>query len=324
MNNISASWLPSTASFPNTKSPVLKCDSPRIFGFSLSVIIINAVMAFAAFLMNGLIILTFVRISSVRALPSNVLILGLAISDSLVGAVAQPLYCVLLFVELKFGNAADISRTIGDIFHYTSYQLSSVSLFTLSAITADRFLAVHLHLRYQELVTSRRYGIALACMWMTSLLVFMRFLDTFRVFQILAAILLIIVIIINLYMIFKISRVIHRHSVQIQAQQQSVQQSIDMPRYKKSVNTMYFVIGAFLLCYIPHFGTVLLRGINDSMENPVCGLSSFLKYFASLVSTTLVFSNSVINPIIYCWRIQEMRQAMKTLVRRIWRREEDR
>jgi Na+-transporting methylmalonyl-CoA/oxaloacetate decarboxylase gamma subunit len=65
-------------------------------------------------------------------------------------------------------------------------------------------------------------------------------------------------LLLNAYFILRISQVIRRHAMQIQAQQNSVQQSINMPKYKKSVNTIYYVIAAFILCFGPSAITLLV------------------------------------------------------------------
>jgi len=50
----------------------------------------------------------------------------------------------------------------------STYFLATASFLAISAIALERFLAVALHLRYQELVTERRVNIAIAILWITS------------------------------------------------------------------------------------------------------------------------------------------------------------
>ena len=156
-------------------SPTLKTQAPlgqHYSNFTLSMIVINALMAFMATSLNLLIIVTFVKTTSLRETPSNLLVLGLAISDLFVGVFAQPLFCIVKFAELTENNDQNTTTKTG--YYSISFVLSTVSIFTLTAITVDRFLAVHLHLRYQELVTTKRYGITLACIWIISLFAVIR------------------------------------------------------------------------------------------------------------------------------------------------------
>ena len=72
----------------------------------------------------------------------------------------HPLYIAILAMDLEHYNAESTSNsavsnkyvaffTIGTFLCYSSF-------FGLLALTVDRFLAIHLHLRYQEFVTRKR------------------------------------------------------------------------------------------------------------------------------------------------------------------------
>ncbi|XP_020917750.1 adenosine receptor A3-like [Exaiptasia diaphana] len=102
--------------------------------FIVSMIVINAFSGLLATVLNLLIIATFIKTPSLRT-PSNILILSLAIADFGVGAFAEPSYSLVLLVN--------------------------TSAVTITAITVDRFLALHLHLRYQELVTTKRISVVI-------------------------------------------------------------------------------------------------------------------------------------------------------------------
>ena len=286
-------------------------DNPRTFysnDFIMTFIVINAVLALVSSCNNFVVIYTIGRTPSIQV-PSNILVMGLAISDFAVGVFVQPAYCIFKYFDMK--RSASLFCTFFSIYIYSIWTFATVSLLTLTAITADRFLAVHLHLRYQELVTTRRYGILLGCIWVVSTLISIcrMQLKHLSFVGILGVLTFVLIITLNLYFLIKIFQVIRRHSVQIQAQQQSIQQSIDMPRYKKSVNTMYYVIGAFLLCYVPYVGTMVVDSdANKKMTQHYLVLSFFTE--------TLVMFNGVLNPIIYCWRIRDMRQAAFELFRK--------
>ena len=71
-------------------------------------------------------------------------------------------------------------------------------------------------------------------------------------------------------------------------------------RYKKTVSSILWVQLALVVCYVPY---VIAAGTGE--DN---GL-------AWLAVTTLVFLNSSLNPILYCWRITEVRKAVKDTIR---------
>jgi hypothetical protein len=125
-----------------------------------------------------------------------------------------------------------------------------------------------------------------------------------------------IILLLNGFLLFKISRIIRRHSRQIQAQQNSVEQSmgqsINMPTFKKTVHTMYFVIGAFSLCYVPFAGGVIAFDVAQ-VNIP----AHFERHHLFTITETLVMCNGVFNPVIYCWRIKEIRNAVLQFLPRI-------
>ena len=58
--------------------------------------------------------------------------------------------------------------TIYGAFYIQSFLFSFASFFGVFALTIDRFLAIHLHLRYQELVTHKRVVAVVSSVWVLS------------------------------------------------------------------------------------------------------------------------------------------------------------
>ena len=53
-------------------------------------------------------------------------------------------------------------------FTFITNSLSKASFFGIAALSVDRFLAIHLHLRYQEFVTHTRVVAVVVLMWILS------------------------------------------------------------------------------------------------------------------------------------------------------------
>ena len=133
----------------------LSGTSANVRGFRPALI---ALCVFNSFLSYTTIILNIVTIHAIRKTallpkPLRTLLLSLAASDVGVGLLVQPLYISTLVSLSK-------QKRIDCIYHKG---LTAViiffgrsSFFNVVTISVDRFLAVHLHLRYQELVTHRR------------------------------------------------------------------------------------------------------------------------------------------------------------------------
>ena len=88
--------------------------------------------------------------------PLKTLLLSLAVSDLGVGLLAQPLF-IAWMVHPTYST-----RTA---FNIIALLFGNASFFTVVAISVDRFLAIHLHLRYQELVTHKRVVTAVILIW---------------------------------------------------------------------------------------------------------------------------------------------------------------
>ena len=125
---------------------------------------------FNSFLSYAAIMLNIVAIHAIRKTPSlpmtlKTLLLSLAVSDVGVGLMVQPFY-ISLVVEWLQQNNPGCNTNIVFIFIVNAFAL--VSFLGVVAISVDRFLAIHLHLRYQELVTHKRVVAVVILMWLLS------------------------------------------------------------------------------------------------------------------------------------------------------------
>ena len=108
----------------------------------------------------------------------------------------------------------------------------------------------------------------------------------------------------------KIFRTLSHHQAQIQdyAQQQPSQpNALNMARYRKAVYSALWVQLALVVCYVPHFTGIIaifLSAERFSNFNLIYGMTNVLAFF-----------NSTINPFLYCWRISEVRRAVKQTIR---------
>ena len=104
------------------------------------------------------------------SIPANLkkLLLNLAFSDFAVGLFLQPMFAVIIAVMLNMAANANYNfdffcPTILSVGYFAFFLLGAALFLNITAIAVDRLLAIFLHLRYQELVTSKRVVIALVC-----------------------------------------------------------------------------------------------------------------------------------------------------------------
>ena len=267
--------------------------------------VLNVPLMLISILGNTLVLAAIIRTPSIRS-ASMILLCSLAVSDLLVGFVAQPLYI------------AKRLHTTDRLLHFaaklTGFSLCGVSLLTITAITLDRFLALHYHMRYATLVTKSRVKYTLATIWfLTSFVLSSSQLWNKRARTTVAALVIIICLIISTFCYIKIYLIVRRHQLQIHAQQQAVKifnakNSLNMVRLKRSaMNTFLFYV-ALIICYLPLY--ILLTFHGSSKRRKEWSNKWDFAY-------TAVFLNSSINPFLYCWRLGELRTAVVKTARQM-------
>ena len=84
---------------------------------------------------------------------------------------------------------------------------------------------------------------------------------------------------------------------------------MNIARYKKVVSSALWVQMTLVACYLPY--GILLAWLYQ--KEPIS-----LTHFAWFtVTLTLVYLNSSLNPALYCWKIKEVRQAVKDTIRQL-------
>ena len=126
--------------------------------------IFNNFLTHTSIMLNIVTIYAIYKTSAI-AKTLKTLLLSLACSDVAVGLFSQPLYTFSLINGLRLRNSGCITKEVATI---SGYLFSTASFLGVVAVSVDRFLAVHLHLRYQELVTHRRVVVVVIGKWLCS------------------------------------------------------------------------------------------------------------------------------------------------------------
>ena len=269
--------------------------------------VFNNFLCYTAIMLN---IVTIHAMRKTSSLPKTLktLLLSLAVSDVGVGLLGQPLYTLLLANGLQQKNPNCNTYVAFDIMISL---FSIASFFGVVAVSVDRFLALHLHLRYQELVTHKRVVAVVISIWMLS--VFLALMVLWVSLDIVSLIIFIIGVVsllLTALVYIKIYFVVQRHKNQIQVLQvQQVAQNGEMASFAslvKSAVGIFYVYLLFLACYLPHF--VCLVAIE------LYGPSISLKRLY-LLSYLIVYINSSLNPVIYCWKMRHIRHAIMDILR---------
>lgn len=281
--------------------------------------IVNVMVLITAIVGNLLVLYVAWKTPSLRS-PSIVLLCGLATTDLAVGLVVQPLFLSMELMPL-LSNSAEYHCNLGKAFITMSYWVCDASLSTIVAISVDRLFALSYHLRYNSIVTVPRVLCVLTLNWLTGgFLASLILWSGDEVFLAVMAVAVAIFLCMSTYAHVKIYLVVRRHKQQIQTQAKAVQACIgngfNMARFKKSVVNAFLVHYVLLFCYTPLFITLLLTS-NDKRADSALLKKSHIA-IAWKLTTTVVFINSSVNPFIYCWRLRQLRVAVKGTLKKFF------
>lgn len=266
--------------------------------------VLCTILAIATTMANLCILITIWRTSYLHT-PSNIILFSLALSDLGVGLLAQPVAVVNTVAKIQgFINTACVS---GAAVAALSTYLCGVSLLSVTAVSIDRYLALHLHLRYKQLVTNKRVMALLVLTWLFVALVLLTWLWYPWLILSLGIAVGSICILITSGCFFRIYLVLRYHLSQILIQthskieNQKSNEVLNLTHYRKSVLGMFMVYLVLLFCYLPYLSAACVVAVQ--------GITTTNRLLFEL-TRTVVYANSAINPFIYCWRLQDIRTAV--------------
>ena len=267
---------------------------------------------------NLLVIRALIKASTI---PANVrkMFISLAFSDLAVGLLPQLMDAIIYAVVWKMASGGDnlafLCPTVLSVLSYFLYSLIVASFLNVTVIAGDRLLAISLHLRYQELVTARRLTTVLVSVWIISCVFPILYILFPKEIEMVTAIISIIGYALTTVAYVRIYKVVKYHQNQIYSQNQLQNaQTREAHRQRKSAYNSLFVSVVFLACYFPFFPCTILYETNTSEI-------SFL--VAQVASVFLICLNSSLNPIVYCWRYREIREIVKSTVKKLFHMNEN-
>ena len=266
-------------------------------------VISNAILAISSTLGNIVILAALSKESSLHP-PSKILLRSLALTDLCVGILLEPLF-VMFLIRLEYKNwnlCTQIALTIlvaGQVF-------ANLSLFTLTAISVDRLLALLLGIRYRQVVTVKRVLVTVICFFTLITSLAMVVVWDYQVSLHYNSIVVLLCSVTSTSCYAKIFQKLHHHQIHVQQGQQNGHAPLNVARYRKTVSSALWVQLTLVTCYLPA-GTVLalmaIKGITPTLA------------IAWTFFVTVVHLNSTLNPILYCWKIGDVRRAVVEILR---------
>jgi len=259
-------------------------------------IVINGISALSTIITNIPIFISVLWTLRLHT-PSFILIFSIAISDLGVGLIVQPLYIAYLF------NQDNV--VLWQTYQAFAMYFLGASIINMVYIAVDRWLAILLHMRYQQIITTQRTINVLVFLWGLDsvLLGFFAFVD-WTAFQYLVAVLTSLSVTIVAGCYHDIFRIVRRHRRQIESQRRA----INAPRIQhgRSLRNMFYLHGFYALSLIP-MAVYLVYGLIVN------------KFYSNIwrATVTCALINSTVNPFVNVFRMKELKDAILKLYRKL-------
>ena len=283
-------------------------NSSQLSTLLLMITGLNVALAITATIGNALILVAFHKESSLNP-PSKLFLRCLAFSDLCVGLAVQPLAVVSLLAVVN--HRWNVCRVAYPLWYFSSTLMSGFSLVTSLAISVDRLLTLSLGIRYRQVVTMKRARLFLALFLFFSIGNCVTAVVHAFAFLVYCALIWALWFTTSIYCYARIYLALRNH---IQAQvipqgQPNGISPLNLSRYKKTVSTTLWLFAALIICYLPFGLTLIAR----SIDSEITGSVVIITFFA----VTLLYLKSSLNPLLYCWKIREVRHAVKEILRNL-------
>ncbi|XP_078384689.1 adenosine receptor A3-like [Oculina patagonica] len=270
---------------------------------------LNIFLSITATVGNVLILFALKNISSIHP-PTKLFFRCLAVTDLCVGLIVQPIFTteiMSLIIKMNVNTLFYVNK----IYPASSYILCGVSGLTSTAISVDRLLALLLGLRYRHVVTLRRARVVTTCFWLIAaptgwLRAWRRDIAIKE-----TSVVIILCLLTSIFCYTRIHLKLRHQEAQVQNNVPRGQQNgegipLNIARYKKTVSSIMWVQLALVACYVPWGIAAALY--SNGIEHDV----------AWIAADTLILLNSTLNPILYCWKIREVKQAVQGTIRQLY------
>ena len=274
-------------------------------------LVLNGLFSFTAVLGNLSIIFALKKASSIPS-STQILLKCLAVTDLGNGVLGHPLYMAVIS-RLRQSYTCENNHQILLAFLLIETSLCTASFITVTFIGVDRFLAISLHLRYHELVTPKRVAATVLGTWIvvlaTTIISAFWFLNIGEMLILINGYISTLLLSIIYIRLFSVARR-HVASINSQAQVTAHLSSIrKMARNKTLAIKTFYVFVIFLLCYCPYLICLTVLLLSSQPNAAIKG--------AAHLTLVLWMLNSSLNPVVFGWKLKEVRQIVNNDFKKI-------
>ena len=271
---------------------------------NVAMLVLNSMFCLTATVQNLPVIAAIFRTRSLHT-PSNVLLCSLAVTDLTAGCVVHPIFVAFKAQLLQDRFSCMLVLVKEGMIIYTGV----LSMLTLLAISLERLIALRVHLRYSEFVTIPRVLTVVFITWLSWGLVVCAWplgLGIYIVSLVSVVIIMVIAIVLTVVCAI-IFRILRRHQKVIQDQTQLHADEVrTLSRSRKSAAAILYVVVLFFIFYSPCAYATIRFNISKDF--------SIAQNILWDVAQILALVNSSVNPMLYYWKMGNIRRAVKRLL----------
>ena len=277
--------------------------------------VITSIFAICAVLANALVLAAYYMYwNSILTWTSNIFILGLALTDFLIGLVSGPACVTRTLLTLNCSPSTCFAKHVET---NISIAFEGASLIILSLVSADRYVAIFKSLRYSTLVTKKRAVVALVStmiVWSIFIAISFAGVTSYKYYSILGSVkyILFISFILGVYLpiYFAVKR-IERNLLHLAPEAVIQGQIARSIREHKATQTMAYITWCVLATWLP----TVVYGLTTK------ALTTSGNYIADevlwQVAATCFHLGAVVNPLVYHWRNEELSLSMRKVLSRL-------
>ena len=247
---------------------------------------------------NVLAIVTFSK-KNTASKHAHILLINLAIADILVGAISIPMFIFLLGSSNRWWS--DGPRVLSLIYKSNDILSGLASIFCLVCISLERLYAIGWPLKHR-LTTKRSYCSCACLIWiMSGFIVMLRFVVD------LLTVAYILVIVFSMSLLLIITAYVKLWHI-VKTRKFGIAQ-LETKQDRKLAKTLLFVTLAFVFTWVPF--QVISATFFSFFCSPTCYPLPENAFYATKI---LHYANSMVNPILYVFRMKEFRTSVKNML----------
>ena len=277
----------------------------------ISTVIINGISCPLTVLLNVLVIMAVKKRPQLRT-NTNILLACLAATDAvLTGLLVQPSF--ILWKTLQLLGRTSQETTVATLFHNSSLRTAFMfSSLHLMLVTGERLMAVKFFSRYPYVVTKQNIKHAVTVLWILAITwgitemltqVYSEVPKFYVNFPLAIIVISCVPFVTCSYVILYRETLRQRRKIKTQ---QLPQEAVErFAKENKALKTTVYIVGVIVICFLPMalyplWIVSLQPGVNSWRLTFFNAYKPWVRTFGML--------NSLLNPLIYCWRQKDMRK----------------